>query len=204
MLGYQADRGAFANSCWMTDETRFPTEVEILVDDVCIGTRRLENDWADSRGVLSWHAQGERRRLEDAGSYGEQIVPPLPSPACAGHHGAGRLYADAARRRPRRPVPVWPPVRALRARAAGAAFLKEKGRGVGPLPVRGRHARNRAHGRRLMHPCRMFRPAMPGGAGGVVAGHLRLQPRRHAGLSRAGRPRLDRRRRRCYNANVVS
>lgn len=79
MLGYQADRGAFANSCWMTDETRFPTEVEILVDDVCIGTRRLENDWADSRGVLSWHAQGERRRLEDAGSYGEQIVLPLPS-----------------------------------------------------------------------------------------------------------------------------
>jgi len=71
MRGYLVDRGAFENSYWMTDESRFPSEVEVMVNGEVIRTLYLENDWADARGMLSWHRQPEERRLDEAGSYGE-------------------------------------------------------------------------------------------------------------------------------------
>jgi len=71
MRGYLVDRGAFENSYWMTDESRFPSEVEVLVNGEVIRTLYLENDWADVRGMLSWHYQPEERHLDEAGSYGE-------------------------------------------------------------------------------------------------------------------------------------
>ena len=72
MRGYLVDRGAFENSYWMTDESRFPSEVDVLVNGELAQTILLENDWADARGMLSWHRQPNHRKLDEAGSYGEQ------------------------------------------------------------------------------------------------------------------------------------
>ena len=71
MRGYLVDRGSFKNSYWMTDDSRFPSEVEVLVNGVSVQTILLENDWCDARGVLSWHRQPNHRKLDEAGSYGE-------------------------------------------------------------------------------------------------------------------------------------
>ena len=57
MRGYRVDRGAFDNSYWMTDESRFPSEAEVIVNGQVIDTLYLKNDWADARGALTWHAQ---------------------------------------------------------------------------------------------------------------------------------------------------
>ena len=77
--GYQADRGSFANSYYMTDETRYPSRVSVWVNGEKAGEIFLENDPADVRGVLSWHAQGEGDHLEEAGSYGWLHRLPIPS-----------------------------------------------------------------------------------------------------------------------------
>lgn len=79
MRGYRIDRGAFENSYWMTDESRCPAAVEVLVNDEVIRSLTLENDWADARGVLSWHRQKNHRKLDEAGSYGEEKHIPIPS-----------------------------------------------------------------------------------------------------------------------------
>ncbi len=79
MHGYLVDRGDFDNSYWMTDESRFPSEVEVLVNDQLIRTISLENDWADARGVLSWLRQPNPRKLDEAGSYGEAQHIAVPS-----------------------------------------------------------------------------------------------------------------------------
>ena len=78
MRGYRVDRGAFDNSYWMTDESRFPSEVGVIVNGQVIDTLYLKNDWADARGMLSWHAQPVDDLLDEAGSYGEQQRIELP------------------------------------------------------------------------------------------------------------------------------
>lgn len=77
--GYKAERGAFANSYYMTDETRYPSQVSVWVNDEKAGEVFLENDPADVRGVLSWHAQGEGSHLDEADSYGWLCRVKLPS-----------------------------------------------------------------------------------------------------------------------------
>lgn len=79
MRGYLVDRGAFENSYWMTDESRWPSTVDVLIDGVQVDTLYLTNDWADARGMLSWHYQREDRRLDEAGSYGEHMRIAVPS-----------------------------------------------------------------------------------------------------------------------------
>ena len=79
MHGYRVDRGAFDNSYWMTDESRYPSAVDVLVNGQLIRTIFLENDWADARGVLSWRSQPNPRKLDEAGSYGEAQHIPVPS-----------------------------------------------------------------------------------------------------------------------------
>ncbi len=73
------DRGSFDNSYFMTDESRCPSHAELLVDGISMGEITLQNDWADSRGVLSWHRQPNVRLLDEAGSYGELIRVDIPS-----------------------------------------------------------------------------------------------------------------------------
>lgn len=79
MRGYLVDRGAFDNSYWMTDESRCPSVVDVLIDGEQIDTLYLANDWADARGMISWHYQPDDRRLDEAGSYGEHRRVPVPS-----------------------------------------------------------------------------------------------------------------------------
>ena len=79
MRGYLVDRGSFANSYWMTDDTRFPSEVDVMVNGEVIETITLANDWADARGVLSWYRQPNHRKLDEAGSYGEAKHIAIPS-----------------------------------------------------------------------------------------------------------------------------
>ncbi len=73
------DRGTFENSYYMSDESRFASQAEVSIDGISIGGLALENDWADSRGVLSWHYQPEPLMLEEAGSWGNLYRVAVPS-----------------------------------------------------------------------------------------------------------------------------
>lgn len=79
MHGYRVDRGSFENSYLMTDETRFPSEVEVLTEGQIIDRIHFDNDWADARGILSWNSQHDDFHLDEAGSYGELKRIRIPS-----------------------------------------------------------------------------------------------------------------------------
>ncbi|MFC5452168.1 glycoside hydrolase family 2 protein [Paenibacillus aestuarii] len=70
MHGAKMDPGMNINSYFMSDESCHPSYVDVLVDGEPIRTICLQDDPADSRGVLSWHYQSNDRKLEEAGSYG--------------------------------------------------------------------------------------------------------------------------------------
>jgi hypothetical protein len=61
------------NSYPMTDSTRYPSNVNVFVNGVLVGTQVLKDDPADHRGILSWYSQKRDRRLREAGSYGELV-----------------------------------------------------------------------------------------------------------------------------------
>jgi hypothetical protein len=69
------------NAYPMTDEVRFPSAVTVRVNGIVAGRRELPDDPADHRGILSWHAQLEDRRLREAGSYGYLVEVPIPRAA---------------------------------------------------------------------------------------------------------------------------
>jgi predicted transcriptional regulator len=52
--------------------------VKISIDGESIGTYFLEDDPADSRGILSWFSQPQNRKLNEAGSYGYLIKASVP------------------------------------------------------------------------------------------------------------------------------
>jgi hypothetical protein len=79
------------NSYPMTDETLFPSAVTVRVNGVAAGHKMLQDDPADHRGILSWHAQGRARRLSEAGSYGELLQVAIPQEALARAAAAGEL-----------------------------------------------------------------------------------------------------------------
>ena len=91
MRGYLVDRGAFENSYWMTDESRIPSDVEVLINGEPVDVLHLENDWADARGMLSWHRQPNPRKLDEAGSFGEQKRIAVPSRLLPAIQRDGRL-----------------------------------------------------------------------------------------------------------------
>lgn len=91
MRGYLVDRGSFANSYCMTDDSRYPSEIEVLINGVHVETLMLANDWADARGVLSWYRQPNHRKLDEAGSYGEQKRVIIPSRLIPGIVREGRM-----------------------------------------------------------------------------------------------------------------
>ena len=91
MRGYRVDRGAFENSYWMTDESRLPSTVDVLINGEAVQTLFLENDWADARGMLSWHRQPNPRKLDEAGSFGEQKRIAVPSRLLPGIQSAGKF-----------------------------------------------------------------------------------------------------------------
>jgi len=88
------------NSYPMTGATPFPSAVTVRVNGVLAGRWELPDDPADSRGILSWHAQPHDGHLYEAGSYGELLRVPLPADALARAARAGeivvRLEVDEA------------------------------------------------------------------------------------------------------------
>ncbi len=88
------------NSYPMTGATPFPSAVTVRVNGVLAGRWELPDDPADSRGILSWHAQPHDGHLYEAGSYGELLHVPLPADALARAARAGeivvRLEVDEA------------------------------------------------------------------------------------------------------------
>lgn len=69
------------NAYPMTDETRFASAVTVIFNGITAGTFELEDDPADHRGILSWHAQPQDRTLKEAGSYGWLIDAAVPREA---------------------------------------------------------------------------------------------------------------------------
>ena len=79
MRGHRVDRGQFPNSYFMTDEDALLSELTVKIDGVKAAWIPLGNDWADCRGVLSFHVQPDDRKLDEAGSYGDFIRVEIPS-----------------------------------------------------------------------------------------------------------------------------
>lgn len=72
------DRSLNRNSYPMTSSTfTYPSAVTVRVNGSVAAQRELHDDPADSRGILSWHAQPYDRTLSEAGSYGELLRIPL-------------------------------------------------------------------------------------------------------------------------------
>jgi hypothetical protein len=94
---YMRGQGTFdpsrnPNAYPMTDETRFPSAVTVTANGVVAGRKMLSDDPADSRGILSWHAQGNTdRHLHEAGSYGELLHLALPREAIERAAATGEL-----------------------------------------------------------------------------------------------------------------
>jgi len=101
---FMRGRGTFdpslnPNAYPMTDTELFPTAVRVRMNNIAVGVVDLEDDPADHRGILSWHAQLRDRKLREAGSYGYLVRLPLPPAAVMAAAKAGeailRLEVDA-------------------------------------------------------------------------------------------------------------
>lgn len=57
------------NSYAMTDQLRWESWVTVSVNGQKAGSYWLEDDPADHRGILSWHAQPHDNYLREAGSF---------------------------------------------------------------------------------------------------------------------------------------
>ena len=79
------------NAYPMTDETRFASAVTVSFGGEVAETYELRDDPADHRGILSWHAQPQDRRLREAGSYGWLIEAPVPQTALRAAAASGEL-----------------------------------------------------------------------------------------------------------------
>jgi hypothetical protein len=79
------------NAYPMTDETLFPSAVQVEANGYHAGHYELPDDPADHRGILSWHYQLQDRRLREAGSYGYRLSVPLPPEAIREAARSGRL-----------------------------------------------------------------------------------------------------------------
>jgi hypothetical protein len=88
------------NAYPMTDTTPFPSAVRVRVNGTACGRFDLEDDPADHRGILSWHAQPRDKKLREAGSYGYLVEAAIPAEAIRAAAGARelvvRLEVDAA------------------------------------------------------------------------------------------------------------
>jgi len=93
---YMRGQGTFdpsrnPNAYPQTDETRFPSAVTVRVNEVLAGRHELGDDPADHRGILSWHAQLQDRKLREAGSYGELVQVAIPREAIEKAATTGQL-----------------------------------------------------------------------------------------------------------------
>jgi len=75
------DPGLNPNAYPMTDATRHPSAVRVLVNGVPAGLFDVPDDPADHRGLLSWHAQKRDGKLREAGSHGYLVSASVPPSA---------------------------------------------------------------------------------------------------------------------------
>jgi hypothetical protein len=75
------------NSYPMTDSEKFPSLLQVRINDQAAGQFYLEDDPADHRGILSWFAQPENNRLSEAGSYGYLVEANIPAAALISAEG---------------------------------------------------------------------------------------------------------------------
>jgi len=83
------DRSANSNSYPMTSAYKYPSAVVVRINGALAGRYTLSDDPADSRGILSWHAQPFNGTLHEAGSYGELLRVPLTTAMLAEAAKAG-------------------------------------------------------------------------------------------------------------------
>jgi hypothetical protein len=85
------DRSRNPNSYPMTSEEKYPSAVTVSFNGHVAGKVELTDDPADSRGILSWHAQPHDGHLHEAGSYGQLLRIPIPREAIADAERAGAV-----------------------------------------------------------------------------------------------------------------
>ncbi|HKW10350.1 MAG TPA: glycoside hydrolase family 2 TIM barrel-domain containing protein [Gemmatimonadaceae bacterium] len=84
------------NSYPMTGTTPFPSAMAVTVNGHLAGRYELADDPADSRGILSWHAQPHDRHLYEAGSYGQLLRIPVPAQSIADAARTGAMIVRLA------------------------------------------------------------------------------------------------------------
>ncbi len=77
MKGSRVAPSSNPNAYPMTDETKFPSTIDVSINGQKVSTHTLPDDPADHRGVLSWHHQLKDRKLREAGSYGYLVKVPV-------------------------------------------------------------------------------------------------------------------------------
>lgn len=90
------DRSRNPNSYPMTSENKYPSAVTVSFNGHVAGRVELSDDPADSRGILSWHAQPLDGRLHEAGSYGQMLRIPIPTEAIAEAQRTGAMIIRMA------------------------------------------------------------------------------------------------------------
>jgi hypothetical protein len=79
------------NSYPMTDEFLNPSTVKVIVNGNEVSEMELEDDPADHRGILSWHAQPRDRKLREAGTYGYLVEIPIDQATLKESISSGKL-----------------------------------------------------------------------------------------------------------------
>lgn len=79
------------NSYPMTDEHQNPSKVGVSINGEKMVQIELEDDPADHRGILSWHAQPRDRKLREAGTYGYLVNIPIGKEAFEEAKSSGKL-----------------------------------------------------------------------------------------------------------------
>ena len=79
------------NSYLMTDEFLNPSKVTVLINGAKVSDIDLEDDPADHRGILSWHAQPRDRKLREAGTYGYLVKIPIEKAAIEQAKSEGKI-----------------------------------------------------------------------------------------------------------------
>jgi hypothetical protein len=85
------DRSRNPNSYPMTSEDKYPSAMTVSFNGHVAGRVELSDDPADSRGILSWHAQPHDGHLHEAGSYGQLLRIPIPAEAIAEAERTGQV-----------------------------------------------------------------------------------------------------------------
>jgi hypothetical protein len=85
------DRSRNPNSYPMTSVDKYPSAVTIATNGEPAGRFALADDPADSRGILSWHAQPHDGHLHEPGSYGQLLRVPVPRAAIMQAEQTGTL-----------------------------------------------------------------------------------------------------------------